>query len=316
MTTATDTTTAASTAPVLFRTDRATLARALTTVGVGMARRPAVPMLGGVLQYARGVRLVARPPHQLAREDWNRAALVLIDAQAAPVLRARPHELPPREAVMLLADPEDQDEPDLYRHALALGATHLVTVPDDPGVLRKQKSMLVERPALVVAVLDPDPSGEVGTASTASLALAGTAAGEHLGLINARPTRLDLHRAIQRAARSARHRVGQPAHAVRHRFTAAPEDAVREAMTDLACRHAVTLLHLDPHQADTVATLGGVDLIIVPFRAHSVTAPATWSVVPPRAAPPRTSTCTSPGIPPTPTWSPRSPPASEPVTRA
>ncbi|MBC3194050.1 hypothetical protein H7X46_23625 [Pseudonocardia sp. C8] len=231
-------------------------------------------------QYARGVRLVARPPHQLAREDWNRAALVLIDAQAAPILRARPHELPPRDAVMLLADPEDQDEPDLYRHALALGAAHLVTVPDGSGVLRKQISMLVERPALMVAVLDPDPSGEVGTASTASLALAGTAAGEHLGLIDARPTRLDLHRAIQRA------RHDPPAAdsgSLRTLFVIdsqpPPEDAVREAMTDLARRHAVTLLHLDPHQADTLATLGGVDLIIVPVRARSVTAPATRSVV-------------------------------------
>jgi DNA polymerase-3 subunit beta len=55
MTTATDTTTTAapSGAPVLFRTDRATLAHALTTVGVGLSHRPAVPMLGGVLLDGR-----------------------------------------------------------------------------------------------------------------------------------------------------------------------------------------------------------------------------------------------------------------------
>ncbi|OLT41722.1 hypothetical protein BJF85_04720 [Saccharomonospora sp. CUA-673] len=231
-------------------------------------------------QYARGVRLVARPPHQLTGEDWNRAALVLIDAQAAPILRDRPQELPARDAVILLTDPEDQDEPDLYRHALTLGAAHLITVPDGSGALRTQMSMLAERPALVVAVLDPDPSGEVGTASTASLALAGTAAGEHLGLIDARPTRLSLHRALQRARYDA---PVASSGSLRTLFVneqqAPPHDAVRDAMTDLARRHAVTLAHLDPHQSDTVAVLGGVDLIIVPVRARSVTAQATRSVV-------------------------------------
>ncbi|WP_026197877.1 hypothetical protein [Sciscionella marina] len=231
-------------------------------------------------QYARGVRLVARAPNQLTGEEWNRAALVLIDAQAAPILRARPHELAARDAVMLLADPEDGDEPDVYRHALALGAAHLVTVPDGSGVLRKQMSRLAEHPAVVVAVLDPEPSGEVGTASTASLALAGTAAGEHLGLIDARPTRLGLHRALLRARHDA---PAAGSGSLRTLFVTEQQppwhDAVREAMTDLARRHAVTLAHLDPRQADTVAVLGGVDLIIIPVRARSVTTQATRSVV-------------------------------------
>lgn len=231
-------------------------------------------------QYARGVPLMARPPHQLTGDEWNRAALVLIDAQAAPILRDRSCELPARDAVMLLADPEDQDEPDLYRHALALGAAHLVTAPDGSGVLRKQMSRLAERLAVVVAVLDPDPSGEVGTASTASLALAGTAAGEHLGLIDARPTRLGLHRAIQRARHDA---PAAGSGSLRTLFVtdqqSLPYEAVREAMIDLARRHAVTLVHLDPYQADTVAVLAGVDLIIIPVRARAVTAQATRNVV-------------------------------------
>lgn len=55
MTTATDTTTTAvQSAPALeCRMDRATLAHALTTVGVGIARRPVVPLLGGVLLDGR-----------------------------------------------------------------------------------------------------------------------------------------------------------------------------------------------------------------------------------------------------------------------
>ncbi|MBA0127282.1 DNA polymerase III subunit beta [Haloechinothrix sp. YIM 98757] len=56
MTTATDTTTPTvtpSTPELEVHTDRATLAGALTTVGVGLARRPGVPTLGGVLLDGR-----------------------------------------------------------------------------------------------------------------------------------------------------------------------------------------------------------------------------------------------------------------------
>ncbi|GAA4884511.1 DNA polymerase III subunit beta [Pseudonocardia sp. C8] len=78
MTTATDTTTVASTAPVLFRTDRATLAHALTTVGVGLARRPAVPMLGGVLLDGRDGDLT------LTTTDLETVATVRVP-DAAPI---------------------------------------------------------------------------------------------------------------------------------------------------------------------------------------------------------------------------------------
>ncbi|WP_020501012.1 DNA polymerase III subunit beta [Sciscionella marina] len=79
MTTATHTTTvtaAPSGAPVLFRTDRATLAHALTTVGVGLARRPALPMLGGVLLDGRDGDLT------LTATDLETVATVRVPAAA------------------------------------------------------------------------------------------------------------------------------------------------------------------------------------------------------------------------------------------
>lgn len=131
-----------------------------------------------------------------------------------------------------------------------------------------------------MAVLDPDASGEVGTASTASLALAGTAAGEHLGLVDVRPTRLGLRQALQRARYDAPAAVSG---SLRTLFATdqrpVPYDAVRDAMTDLARRHPVTLVHLDPHRSDTAALLGGIDLIIVPVRAGTMTDPGTRNVV-------------------------------------
>src|SRR5690606_8386528 len=92
----------------------------------------------------RGIRLVTREPHQLTRQDWDSAAVVLVDAQAAPILRARPQPLPHRDAVTLLVDPEDHAEADMYRHALDLGASHLITIPDAAGALRKQISQVVD----------------------------------------------------------------------------------------------------------------------------------------------------------------------------
>src|SRR5690606_10117004 len=43
--------------------------------------------------HAGGIRFVIREPHQLTRHDWDSAALVLVDAQTAPILRARPQPL-------------------------------------------------------------------------------------------------------------------------------------------------------------------------------------------------------------------------------
>lgn len=81
MTTATNATmpAAPSGAPLRFRTDRATLAHALTTVSVGLARRPAVPMLGGVLLDGRDGDLT------LTATDLETVATVRVpDAAPAP----------------------------------------------------------------------------------------------------------------------------------------------------------------------------------------------------------------------------------------
>lgn len=231
-------------------------------------------------QHLRGIRLATRTPEQLSHDDWQQASLVLIDAQTAPILRSRPHPLPRRDGITLLADPEDADEPDLYQHALALHAAHVVTVPDGAGMLRSQILALAASPPLVVAVLDPDPSGELGTATVAGLAMADTATTEHLSLINAHPHAPGLHQPLRRVDRTG------PAGREWHVHELAPGDGrpppgdlVRRAMTELAEQHAVTLVHLDPQQPDTAALLHGTDLVIVPVRAGSATTLTTRHVV-------------------------------------
>ncbi|GAA5120967.1 hypothetical protein [Haloechinothrix salitolerans] len=229
-----------------------------------------------IAQHLRGVRLATRTPDQLNRDDWDRAALVFVDAQAAPLLRSRPHPLPRRDGITLLADPEDADEPDLYRHAIALGAAHLVTVPDGTGVLRQQILTLAVNPPLVVAVLDPEPSGELGTHIVGGLAAAGTATGQDVAVIDARPHDPGLRQTLQRG--------GSPDRLGHVRELAAGDggppsyEAVRQARTALAERHAVTLVHLDPHQPDTTALLRGTDLVIFPVSTGLVSAPTTRTV--------------------------------------
>lgn len=81
MTAATDTATTAtpSESPLMVRTDRATLAHALATVRVGLARRPAAPMLGGVLLDGRDGALT------LTTTDLDTVATVRVpDAAPAP----------------------------------------------------------------------------------------------------------------------------------------------------------------------------------------------------------------------------------------
>lgn len=230
--------------------------------------------------HARGVRLVTREPHQLTRHDWDSAGLVLVDAQTAPILRAQPEPLPHRDAVTLLVDPEDQAESGMYRHTLDLGASHLVTVPDGTGALRTQISMMAESPRMIVAILDPAPTGETGTITTACLALAGAAAGEHLGLLDARRSSVDLHEALTST------RFDPPAtergsvHALFAPDERQPSrEAIRQMMTDLANQHAVTLAHLDPHQPHTRALLAGLDLVIVPVSSQTATGPTARDVV-------------------------------------
>jgi len=230
--------------------------------------------------HAGGIRFVIREPHQLTRHDWDSAALVLVDAQTAPILRARPQPLPHRDAVTLLVDPEDKGEPDMYRHALDLGAYHLITVPDGASALRKQISMMADSPRMVVAILDPAPTGEAGAITTACLALAGAAAGEHLGLLDARRSGVDLHEALTgtrfdppAAGRGSVHALFAPDE------HPPPGEAIRQMMTDLAHRHVVTLVNLDPHQPHTRALLDGLDLVIVLVSSRTATGPTARDVV-------------------------------------
>ncbi|MFF5985932.1 hypothetical protein [Prauserella flavalba] len=230
--------------------------------------------------HTRGISLVTRTPEHLARADWDAAALVLIDMQAAPILRTRPHPLPHRDAVTMLAAAEDRAEPDLYRHAVALGASHVITLPDGAGALRKQIAMLVASLPMVVAVLDPATDGEVGAVTAANLALAGVAAGHHVGLIHARASSVDVNHALQ-AAELNPPAVGRGTlHALyADRKQAPPRQALQQAMSDMAARRSVTVAHLDPHRPDTWAVLYGIDLVIVPVPAPLVTDQATRDVV-------------------------------------
>lgn len=233
-----------------------------------------------IASHTRGIRLVTREPHQLTRQDWDSAAMVLVDAQAAPMLRARPQPLPHRDALIQLVDPEDHAEPDMYRHALDLGASHLITIPDAASALRKQISRMVDSPRMVVAILDPAPTGEVGTITTACLALASAAAGEHLGLLDARHSSVDLHAALATARFDP-----PPAGRGSVHVLFAPDEhpptgeEIRQTMTDLARQHAVTLVHLDPHQPHTRALLDRVDLVIVPVSSQTATEPPARDVV-------------------------------------
>lgn len=96
MTTPTAATTTAphSATQVLFRTDRATLAHALTTVGLGLARRPAVPMLGGVLLEGRDGDLT------LTTTDRDTVAIVRVPGAALTTGRVL---IDHTEAIRLLA---------------------------------------------------------------------------------------------------------------------------------------------------------------------------------------------------------------------
>lgn len=169
---------------------------------------PSIPST--VAEQTCGVRVLVRRPQDLRREDWDQASRVLVDAPAVSVLASRTDPLPERDGVLLLAGPEDRNRPELYRQALGLGAAHVLTLGPSSGVLRTHLAPHGQRRVLTVGIVDPDPSGVVGTATLASLGIAGAAAGEPLRLLDARPTRMGLHQALQRA----RHALPAPGGAV------------------------------------------------------------------------------------------------------
>ncbi len=66
-----------------------------------------------------------------ARVPWARAPLVLLDSRAAA--RCAAAGLPRREGVLVLS--ADSDGDDLWRSAVAVGAEHVVALPEGEGFL-------------------------------------------------------------------------------------------------------------------------------------------------------------------------------------
>ncbi|MFJ6853603.1 septum site-determining protein Ssd [Streptomyces sp. NPDC091271] len=108
------------------------------------------------------------PPGE--RGGWDRAPMVLVGDDAARGCRGMPR----RPGVMLVG--RDQEDPDVWRHAVEIGAEYVLRLPASEGWLVDQIANAVEgvgRPALTVGVM----GGRGGSgASTLACALAVTAA--------------------------------------------------------------------------------------------------------------------------------------------
>ncbi|WP_234433206.1 septum site-determining protein Ssd, partial [Streptomyces sp. NRRL WC-3549] len=108
------------------------------------------------------------PPAE--RGSWERAPMVLVGDDAASRCRGAAR----RRGVMLVG--RDQDDPDVWRRAVEIGAEYVLRLPDAEGWLVEQIANAAEgvgRPALTVGVM----GGRGGSgASTLACALAVTAA--------------------------------------------------------------------------------------------------------------------------------------------
>ncbi|MFJ8754254.1 septum site-determining protein Ssd [Streptomyces sp. NPDC102441] len=108
------------------------------------------------------------PPGE--RGGWERAPMILVGDDAARGCRG----VPRRPGVMLVG--RDQDDPDVWRRAVEIGAEYVLRLPDSEGWLVDQIANAVEgvgRSALTVGVM----GGRGGSgASTLACALAVTAA--------------------------------------------------------------------------------------------------------------------------------------------
>ncbi|MEU0160971.1 septum site-determining protein Ssd [Streptomyces sp. NPDC006261] len=117
------------------------------------------------------------------RGAWERAPMVLVGDDAAARCRGAAR----RRGVMLVG--RDQDDPDVWRRAVEIGAEYVLRLPDSEGWLVDQIANAVEgvgRPALTVGVI----GGRGGSgASTLACALAVSAArsGRRTMLIDADP---------------------------------------------------------------------------------------------------------------------------------
>ncbi|QGK70305.1 hypothetical protein GIY23_12910 [Allosaccharopolyspora coralli] len=219
--------------------------------------------------HTRGARVVTRSPESVTRREWTDADLVWIDAHAAPSLRHRVASWSAPNTTTLLLDAADRPEPDILRHALGLGARTVVTLPDGAGHLRRQATQLTEFMAVLVVILDPTPGAEIGTVTTASLALAATAAGERTSVIDARGGTLDLHRTLTGAV------LDSPASArgtLRVLSTPGteppPAEELRGLVGDLTGQHTLTLVHANPYEPVTWHLLHSADLALIPVAAE------------------------------------------------
>ncbi|MFB4423522.1 septum site-determining protein Ssd [Streptomyces sp. QL37] len=108
------------------------------------------------------------PPGE--RSGWDRAPMVLVGDDTARGCRGMPR----RPGVMLVG--RDREAPDVWRHAVEMGAEYVLRLPDSEAWLVDQIANAVEgvgRPALTVGVM----GGRGGSgASTLACALAVTAA--------------------------------------------------------------------------------------------------------------------------------------------
>lgn len=140
--------------------------------------------LGRVAAEA-GVRLEVVPHPGAARRRWDAAPLVLVGAdQAGAVARAG---LPHRPEVALVG--RDQDDASVWRRGAAVGAAHVLILPD---CARWLAGMLAEaerprgEPGTLVAVLS-GRGGAGGSTLAAALALAGTRRGLRCTLVDLDP---------------------------------------------------------------------------------------------------------------------------------
>lgn len=136
------------------------------------------PLLDAMLRLALAVGVeaeVAADPGAV-RRSWRTAPLVLVGSDCAPEVIRR--DLPPRAATVLVGN--DSDDPDIWRHALRLGAEQVVILPDGEGWLAERLADAAEGPrgaGYTVCVV----GGRGGAgASTLATALAVTAANRRI----------------------------------------------------------------------------------------------------------------------------------------
>ena len=232
------------------------------------------------LSAAAGAKPEVHPGLPGPRATWEEAPLVLVGADAVHRLRG----VPRRTGVVLVG--RDRDDAGLWRHAVELGADHVLTLPDDEQWLVDRIADVAEgtgRPAFTLGVVGG--SGGAG-ASTLAGALAVTAArsGLRTMLVDADPLGggLDVLLGGESAPglrwpdlAGSRGRVGGGAleeslpelHALRvlswdrGDAAAVPPEAVRAVLAAVRRRGGVVVVDL-PRRADeaTQEALGQVDL--------------------------------------------------------